>query len=187
MLETIVKVKKWANERNIIKGSTTQAQLLKLMSEVGELADNVAKRQDIADDIGDCMVVLISIGEQGGGISLDTYAKQLSFIAECDFISLAETTPRAMVASLEQISVIQLMDAVVRLAYQSSKQGVTKYVLRCMMSLAEVAARRGLTLSHCLDVAYADIKDRKGIMRAGIFIKEQDAAYASAVTLLGKD
>ena len=37
---------------------TIPAQALKLVSEVGELADNVAKGRDVRDDIGDCLVVL---------------------------------------------------------------------------------------------------------------------------------
>ena len=48
----------WSSDRGIFVNGTVQTQALKLVSEVGELADNVAKRRDIADDIGDCLVVL---------------------------------------------------------------------------------------------------------------------------------
>lgn len=48
----------WSSDRGIFTNGTVQTQALKLVSEVGELADNVAKRRDIADDIGDCLVVL---------------------------------------------------------------------------------------------------------------------------------
>jgi len=48
----------WSRERKIFSNGTLQSQTLKLVSEMGELADNVAKRRDIKDDIGDCMVVL---------------------------------------------------------------------------------------------------------------------------------
>lgn len=48
----------WSSNRGIFTNGTLQSQTLKLVSEVGELADNVAKRRDIADDIGDCLVVL---------------------------------------------------------------------------------------------------------------------------------
>ena len=37
-----------------------------------------------------------------------------------------------------------------------------------------MALQHGLTLSECLEHAYNDIKDRKGIMKDGIFIKEND-------------
>ena len=48
----------WANDRQIIQNGDILAQGLKLVSEIGELADNLAKDRCIKDDIGDCMVVL---------------------------------------------------------------------------------------------------------------------------------
>ena len=48
----------WSSDRGIFVNGTVQTQTLKLVSEIGELSDNVAKQRDIADDIGDCLVVL---------------------------------------------------------------------------------------------------------------------------------
>lgn len=86
----------WHQNRNLIDGATDKDQVCKLIQEVGELSDNVCKGQDVADDIGDCMVVLINI-----------------------------------------------------------------------------AMRNNLTIEHCLEVAYNDIKDRKGKMVDGVFVKEE--------------
>lgn len=99
MEELTQKVRQWANARDLITGSTPQAQTLKLMSEVGELADNIGKKRYTAaqDDIGDCLVVLTILCEQ-----------------------------------------------------------------------------LGYTLEECLAHAYDEIKDRKGKMVDGIFIKEGD-------------
>jgi len=91
-------IKNWHYDRNLIDGATDKDQVCKLIQEVGELSDNVCKERDVADDIGDIMVVLINIAE-----------------------------------------------------------------------------RNGLSLRHCLEVAYSDIKDRKGKMIDGIFVKESDA------------
>ena len=88
-------VEQWHIARNLIEGATDKDQVLKLIQEVGELSDNVCKGQDIRDDIGDIMVVLINIMK-----------------------------------------------------------------------------RNDLSLEECLDVAYNDIKDRKGRMVDGIFVKE---------------
>ena len=41
-----------------------------------------------------------------------------------------------------------------------------------MVVLINIMARNGLTLEECLEVAYNDIKDRKGKMVDGIFVKE---------------
>ena len=89
------KIAEWHHQRNLIDGSTDQAQFLKLIEEVGELAGNLARGKDISDDIGDIIVVLINIAE-----------------------------------------------------------------------------RNHLTIEECMLVAYNDIKDRKGKMIDGVFIKE---------------
>jgi len=94
---TIEKCSTWSRARNLIKGSTTKDQVLKLMQEVGELSDNVCKGKSIKDDVGDCLVVLNNIALQN-----DT------------------------------------------------------------------------TLSECLEISYNDIKNRKGVMLDGIFVKEGD-------------
>lgn len=93
----------WGDDRNILKGGTPKDQFVKLISEIGELADHIAKnnKEKIKDDIGDCMVVLTMI------------------------------------------------------AYQN-----------------------GLSMNECLEQAYNDIKDRKGILYQGVFVKESDPLYA---------
>lgn len=60
------KVLAWAEERGILQNSTPSAQFLKLSSEMGELADNLAKGQDVRDDIGDMVVVLINLAYMQG-------------------------------------------------------------------------------------------------------------------------
>lgn len=96
MDELVKKVEQWHYDRNLIDGATDKDQVLKLLQELGELSDNVCKGNDIRDDIGDMLVVMINI-----------------------------------------------------------------------------LARNKLTLEECLEVAYDDIKDRKGKMVDGIFIKEE--------------
>ena len=94
----IQQIKEWYHARNLIEGASDKDQVCKLIQEVGELSDNVCKKRDIRDDIGDCIVVLINIAE-----------------------------------------------------------------------------RNNITLTECLAKAYNDIKDRKGRMVDGIFVKEGDA------------
>jgi len=43
-----------------------------------------------------------------------------------------------------------------------------------MVVLINIATRNNHTLQECLSVAYDDIKDRKGQMVNGVFIKEED-------------
>ena len=59
-------VSRWHHVRNLIEGATSKDQVLKLIQEVGELSDSVCKQQDVKDDIGDCLVILINIAEREG-------------------------------------------------------------------------------------------------------------------------
>jgi len=60
------KVIRWAEERNLIKGSNPESQMMKLIEEVGELASDISKRRDVKDSIGDSLVVLTLIARQFG-------------------------------------------------------------------------------------------------------------------------
>ena len=90
---------RWAEARGIVANSDSKTQLLKAVSEMGELADAIIKRDRpaIVDGIGDVLVCLIVVG------------------------------------ALEDIN-----------------------------------------LTHCLESAYNEIKDRKGYLnKNGAFIKQQ--------------
>jgi NTP pyrophosphatase (non-canonical NTP hydrolase) len=58
----------WAEARKIIPNSNATAQLMKTMSELGELADATLKRDDagIVDGVGDVLVTLILYCELQG-------------------------------------------------------------------------------------------------------------------------
>ena len=43
-----------------------------------------------------------------------------------------------------------------------------------MVVMLNIMARNNITMEDCLEKAYNDIKDRKGKMVNGVFIKEQD-------------
>jgi NTP pyrophosphatase (non-canonical NTP hydrolase) len=62
------KVLQWAMDRKIIPNSNPTAQLMKTMSELGELADATLKRDDdgIMDGVGDVLVTLILYCELQG-------------------------------------------------------------------------------------------------------------------------
>ena len=102
MQELIGKVNKWFEDRNLIQGSTDKDQILKLMQELGELSDHACKGEDIQDDLGDMLVVMLNIMK-----------------------------------------------------------------------------RNNYTIEECLQIAYDDIKDRRGKMVDGIFVKESKEEEAN--------
>ena len=67
-MKTIRLIEQWAQDRNLIKGATRQAQMVKLMEEIGELASGIAKgKEDVVyDSIGDAFVVLTILAAQSG-------------------------------------------------------------------------------------------------------------------------
>lgn len=74
-LSEVTRVEHWGEERGLLNVENftqdlidTNAQTLKLMEEVGELAKAVAYRdeQSLKDGIGDCAVVLIILAAQYG-------------------------------------------------------------------------------------------------------------------------
>jgi NTP pyrophosphatase (non-canonical NTP hydrolase) len=57
-----MKIIQWSEARKIIPNSTPEVQLLKAMSEMGELADATIKKdkEAVVDAVGDVMVCLIN-------------------------------------------------------------------------------------------------------------------------------
>ena len=74
-IEEVTRVEQWGEERGLLNVEKftqdlidTNAQMMKLMEEVGELAKAVAYRDEhgLKDGIGDCAVVLIILAAQYG-------------------------------------------------------------------------------------------------------------------------
>lgn len=59
-------VLKWADEKGIFDKGDIQSQILKLVAEVGELADDAAKNRDIRGELGDVIVVAINVSAMAG-------------------------------------------------------------------------------------------------------------------------
>jgi NTP pyrophosphatase (non-canonical NTP hydrolase) len=57
-----IKIIQWAEARKIIQHSNPESQLLKAVSEMGELADATIKhdRDEIIDAVGDVMICLVN-------------------------------------------------------------------------------------------------------------------------------
>lgn len=57
-----MKIVQWAEARKIIPNSTPETQLLKAMSELGELADATIKKdhEGVVDGVGDVLVCLVN-------------------------------------------------------------------------------------------------------------------------------
>jgi NTP pyrophosphatase (non-canonical NTP hydrolase) len=170
MNELIAKIEQWAEDRNIIKGSKPIDQAMKLFSEFGELADNVGKGRDCRDDIGDCVVVLIIMCAQIGFDFND--CKDVDF---CEGISTKQ-------------KIIELMTALSAFAYNCDQyKDARSGLFESMSALKLICTDLGYTLEECVKIAYDDIKDRRGVLVNGVFIKESDPAYQDALDNIEAD
>ena len=61
--ELVKKIEQWATDRKIFSDGTIEGQFRKLVSEVGELADNLGNADKAIDDIGDCFVCLVNLAK----------------------------------------------------------------------------------------------------------------------------
>ena len=62
------KIREWGRERGLIDNSTPQAQMMKMVEELGELSVTIQKGdlEGQIDSIGDCFVVLTILSAQLG-------------------------------------------------------------------------------------------------------------------------
>lgn len=161
----------WAHERNLIKGSTCRKQLAKTCEEFGELAAglNKGKRALIMDGVGDVLVTLIIANGCAGGEYL--------FSSEDAGNDWAIVHLQEMLDSEGSEVVLSLL---YELDYITERSRLELYkwrttVMRDMIRWLVVAAKRAdSSLAECLLTAWMEIKDRKGRMVDGVFVKEAD-------------
>lgn len=62
------RIRQWAHDRNLLTGSTPQAQFVKLIEEAGELAAAIARgdQNEFEDALGDMFVVMTILAAQTG-------------------------------------------------------------------------------------------------------------------------
>ena len=166
MEQLIKQIEQWAEDRNIIKGSTPIDQAMKLFSEFGELADNVGKGRDCRDDIGDCAVVLIIMCRQLGIPTIDLIQKDDDNYSMKEYVSWAGYWMCSWVSS----------------GMRNSEE--LGFIFSNLINIAQL---NSYTLEECVTIAYNDIKDRKGVMYNGVFIKESDPAYHDALDNIEAD
>lgn len=159
----------WASDRDIIKNSTVQAQLLKTQEELDELKAAVEARdlEEAIDGVGDVLVTLI-IAAHMAGIDLEK-AIELKFAPFMVPSSLLKAD------CLWQLAWAQRWLDELKMASTVMEDART---FRDRLALVAGAANSiawtfGGHSEDCLEAAWNEIKDRKGrLNEAGIFVKE---------------
>lgn len=171
--ELVALIEQWAEDRNIINGTQPIDQAMKLFEEFGELAKNVAKDRDIKDDVGDVFVVLTNLCKQCNR-SISDYLDREKFVASGIKVDVAFLGSE--------------LGAIATELYNNRGEGYfPEYAVSFAVTrLKNIAIQCNTTLEECVETAYNDIKDRKGLMYNGVFIKESDPSYKEASEKLGE-
>lgn len=161
----------WAKERKIIPNSTPESQVLKAVSEMGELADAVLKGQDeeMQDAIGDVVVCLINLCALYEGWAFYPYVDILNSTDYERRVHLRFSTPGAHVTSA-----VYQMGKIAGYLVSGLYMGVVDPIGDTAECLYNLCILKGWTLEECVEKAWEQIKDRKGtLLPNGCFVKEE--------------
>lgn len=161
----------WASDRDFDTGATVDGQLDKLFEEIGEFAGaaarsaNPAKRDEMLlkmqDGLGDMFVVFCILAEKLG--------------TELDFFDMEEYDQEANNAVLYLTAgcVAGLVEALRQNMGEDIMEPEEHFYFSVAIAKA-VAEKNGFDFLACVDMAWNEIKDRKGRMINGVFVKESD-------------
>lgn len=145
-------IRQWAHDRNLITGSTPTAQFLKLVEEAGEMlqAQDNDDPDGVKDGAGDVIVVLTILAAQMG-FNLEDHVKwHDGYIAG------------------EVPMFGKLANAIVRKNQDAAIEHICE-IAECAM---DCAWEYEFYIDDCVEHAWQEIKDRKGRMIDGVFVKE---------------
>ena len=150
---------KWADEKGIFKNGTPYKQLLKTGEEILELLHAIEDNNldEIEDAIGDIVVTLIIYAEMKK-ITCKRDFKNHSFKAD-DSAAHRLLADYAMLLQAEKFG-------------QSLKPIIHTHEMM-MVKLHYIANKYNLNIWECLKTAYNVIKNRKGKMINGTFVKDE--------------
>ena len=166
--ELVPLIQEWAKERRIYEQLTPFDELLKTHEEVGELikACYDSDRIGIRDAIGDTLVTLINYcyfrRENFNTIFLNALSLKNNINDNCVILSF---------------SVNKLLIELLHSEYKMSKYNYTgncyTQILYIVKYLNFITHSANTTLEECLNIAYNEIKDRKGKIINRKFIKDE--------------
>ena len=147
----------WATDRNFFaeNGATIEGQIFKGSSEFGELCNNLGKGRDIRDDLGDNMVVAVVLSKLYGVELHQRYSNRFEY--------KGTSGTKRRIASNISYAWTSLMES-------DDHAYLTDIIYYCH----EFADFLGIPVEDCYETAWNDIKDRKGRMINGGFVKQSD-------------
>lgn len=160
-MNTLENVKQWFIDRDLESGGRLDKQSLKLSEEFGELCAGYLKKNEklTKDSIGDCAVVIVGLA-----LLIKTDVQEIFdevFIDKYYAIGCLTFLNRT-------ISNIQLSNGF------TDKDLFIVDLTRSIYWLKSTSNALGYDFDECFELAYQEIKDRKGRWIDGSFVKEED-------------
>lgn len=153
----ITNVQQWSIDRGLDKADSKK-QMLKLYEEFGELASGLAKgnKEVVKDSIGDVVVVLIILAQQKG----------VRLISDFELSHENISKENVVLEASEYIGTVS------NLVKRNLK--CEGHIVYLITYLQRIAKDKGLKFEDCLLQAWNEIKDRKGKLIDGVWVKEED-------------
>ena len=161
-MNTLEKVKRWFIDRYLENGGRLDKQSLKLSEEFGELCAGYLKKNEklTKDSIGDCAIVIVGLAML---IKEDVHKifEEVSFIENKDVMDSFKWLSA-------NISSFQLNHDLI------GKKMCRYNLAHSIGYLKSISYALGYNFEECFELAYQEIKDRKGRWIDGSFVKEED-------------
>lgn len=160
--ELVTLTKKWFVDRDLEHGGRLDKQSLKLSEEFGELCAGYIKQNEklTKDSIGDCAVVIVGLALL---IDVDVH----SIFEKADGIMHKEAMESFKLLNAN-ISEFQLSQDL------ASKEMCQHNLVHAVAYLKSISKALDYEFTDCFELAYNEIKDRKGKWIDGTFVKEED-------------
>ena len=159
-MTTLGNVKQWFIDRDLESGGRLDKQSLKLSEEFGELCAGYLKKNEqlTKDSIGDCAVVIVG----------------LALLIKEDVQKIFETSEndRDLMTCFSHLS-RNISDFHIYQEF-SAKDIARLSLVHTIGWLKSLSTALGYDFEECFELAYQEIKDRKGHWIDGSFVKEED-------------
>lgn len=167
LLELTGKIEKWSTDRNLSTADPIK-QFDKLIEEHGELVKGINKQDEqvIKDSIGDMFVVITIIMQQING--------DMKLAIKIRHFGKYQSSTVRYIKELNEVG-----QKLYKFTNENSKDGdlfakVQTHLSNVIGLLDTTSKEYNTDLITCVQLAYDEIKDRKGKMINGKFVKEAD-------------
>lgn len=160
--ELVTLTKKWFIDRDLEHGGRLDKQALKLSEEFGELCAGYLKQNEklTKDSIGDCAVVIV-------GLAMLIKEDVHSIFEESDNIRRKDVMEcfKLLNANISEFQLSQDL---------AIKEMCRNNLVRAVAYLKSISKALNFDFTDCFEIAYNEIKDRKGRWVEGSFVKDGD-------------